>query len=144
MASEGELGISEILERAEAELLQPCGLVRGELGVDDVHESRSPPKIHGLGQEPRGQLGVFGEEGSATFSGEPFEAPAVDCLFRHIQLVARRGGGEHSAAIDAHLEQVAERGDVHLEGVLRPRGRALAPERVDQLFPGNRTVRLQR
>ena len=30
VASEGDLGISEILERAEAELLQPCGLVRGE------------------------------------------------------------------------------------------------------------------
>jgi hypothetical protein len=33
---------------------------------------------------------------------------------------------------------------VHLQSVLRARGGTLAPERVDQLFAGNRAVRLER
>ncbi len=131
MASERELGIREILERAQTELLQP-------------HERRSPPESLCLGQEPRGELGVFGKEGGAAFSGEPLEAPAVDRLFRRVQLIAGRGGREHRAAIDAHLEHVAEPGDVNLQGVLCPRRRALAPERVDQVLAGNRAVRLER
>ena len=144
VASESELGVREILERAQAELLQACGLVRRELRIDNVDERGSAPELHPLGQQPRGQLRVFGEERSTTFGGQPFEAPAVDRLFGRVQLIARRRGCENSAAIGAGLEQVAERGDMNLEGVLCPRRRALAPQRVDQVFSRNRTVRLER
>src|SRR5262245_5099759 len=133
LAAELELGVDPLLDRSEAQLLEARDLALGEGVVGEIGERRSAPERERLGQRRRTRRRV-----AAVRSDGPLEAGEVELLGLDVEQVAGR------ARIQSlRREQLAQVGDIDLEGRPRRLRGALAPEAVDQRVAGNDLVRMQ-
>ena len=83
-----ELGLHPLLDRRQAKLLEPCGLVLGKLLVRKVGERRSAPQLKRFGHEPCPAI-CFRRP---RLVHELLEAPSVDRVLLCIERVAGSPG----------------------------------------------------
>ena len=123
MAAELQLGVDELLARAQLELFEPPDLGPRERLVREVGERRAAHERECLPQQRRTFLG----RRAARPADEPFEAGDVDLFGRQRQPVPRRLRRDRVPA-----ERLAELRDVVLERVDRAAGSIFAPDEVDE------------
>src|SRR3954452_7276444 len=125
--AEPQLCLNSVLEREEAELVEPASLVRDEATVSYVREGRAVPKRECGSQAIRRKPGSATGESVAPIAAELFEPRSVDRLSRDIEHVTGRPRKKRVFA-----ERRAQPRDVNPEGAFRARRRLALPELVDQ------------
>ncbi len=132
---EGEVGLDPVLERREAQLLEPIGGLRRERLADEIREGRSAP----LGERVPQQLRTAGEiarrdrpaaRGRAGLEAEEIERRGR--RFEEISGLARLDG--------RRPERLAEPRHVDLHGGGGRRRRILPPQLVDDPVGGHDPV----
>jgi hypothetical protein len=127
VAAQGEVGLDSLLERAEAELLQPRCLGLSERLIGELVQRWAAPENQGVAQDPCSVLGPADGERLLAVRDQRFEAARVDRVRLDAEQVAGRAGDDQAVA-----ERAAELRDGVLEHLRRGRRRPLAPEPVDQ------------
>ncbi len=130
-----ELGVDPLLERCNAQLVQPRRFAPRELLLVEIGERRTAPEGERLGQERRPRGRVRAEGGRQ----QPFEAVGVDSFRLERQPVAR-SLRQHDVA----AERLAEGRDGVLERPGRRGGRPLAPQIGDEPVGRDDFARAQR
>ena len=128
VAAEQELGVEPILERDDAQLIEPRGFEPGELLLVEVCERRTVPQRERLVE----QRNPLRRVRLSRIAEQAFEAICIDVFGFDREPVA---GGLRDDEVAA--EQLAERMDGVLERAGRGRGRSLAPEVGDEPVGGN-------
>ena len=133
-----QLGFDPVLQRRNAQLLEPRDRGVGELRVREVGERAAVPELERLA-EPRDRLcGIAGCERVATGGGQLLEPLRVHALQLDDELVAARPRDERP------LRQLAaKRRDGVPDHPRRGRRRGRAPEIVDQGLDRHRLVGTQ-
>ena len=131
VAAELELGRDALLERAEAQLLEPGDLRLGERLVRELRECRPAPERQCLREQP----GALVRRGSARPLDSLLEPGDVELAGLDVDDVARRPRLQPLGA-----ERLAELGDAVLERGRRRRRRRFAPELVDEPVRGDHAV----
>jgi hypothetical protein len=121
----GQVGVDPVLQRAQAQLLQPRHRGGREPGGSHVGQRRPPPQRQRLPQRPPGLPGVAGQL-PPPGRGERPEADDIHGVGVERQPIARLVRLDHVG------EQATQPCDQRLQGVGRARGRVLVPDRVDQ------------
>jgi len=122
-----EVGGDPRLEHGQAALLEPGGLCLGERLVGNAAERRPAPERERLPQV-----------GGVARCAETAEPLGVELARLHADEVA--GRPRHDAL---RAERLAEGVNVHLQRSARARGRALAPDPVDQPVGRDHLVRVE-
>jgi hypothetical protein len=133
VAAEGELGVAQQLDRAQAQLLEPAALgVRNRLG-DEVGEARPAPERERLTEPGRSFGRATGGDLTLPTGDEPLEPLEVELARLQADQVAA------AARLDpAGAEDLAQPVDVDLQGLHGGGRRLLSPERIDEFVPRNR------
>jgi hypothetical protein len=72
LAAEREIGFDQLLERHEAELLEPCDLLLGKRLVGEIGQWRAAPEVKRLTEDQGGSArSAFGEGGSCLLEQDP-------------------------------------------------------------------------
>ena len=138
MSARREIGNEPVLDRDEAEFLEPLDLGACEIVVGEVRQRRSAPDRERLSeQDGRPCWILLAERGLAPLAKD-VEPVEVDRGRRDVQRVPRIMAGHDDRAVLAHsAEGLAELRHVHLDAVFGGLRRVVAPERVDQLVDGD-------
>src|SRR5215204_4329777 len=137
MAAERQVGLDPLLERGQAQLLEPADLLAGEVLIGEVGERRTAPEGERLAQEVRGRLRIR----------RPKRPPAAEELLEAVEIaLAPLQAKQIAVAVrlkrrcSVTAEGAAELGDVVVQHVRRRRRGALAPQDVDQAVSGEHLV----
>ena len=124
-----EMSLGEVLQRAQAQLVEADPGGDGEFGVGKLGVGGAAPQPEGFGQ--RGHSGSAGSPGElpAAIGGELLEPYGVDSEGVDGEPVAA-GNGLDQLAVDP-AERTAQADDVRLDGLGGRRRRILSPQRVD-------------
>ena len=131
---ERQLGVEQLLDRGEAQLLQPAGVVLRERLELRVGERASAPQLQRLPERAR----PLGRPGCACIARQPFEPTEVEAFGVDGQHVARRSPEQHIRS-----DRLAELMHRVLERRRRGLRRMLAPDLGDETLRGDRLVRPQ-
>ncbi len=133
--SELDVGRDPLLDRDQAELVEPASLALRPLLEGELGERWAAPEI----ERPDEQRASLLRGRATRVAQQPLEAPGVDLVGRHREHVARRPRHE-----DVRPERLPQRDD----GVLQRRRRTLrrlgAVELVDELLGRNHPARAQK
>jgi hypothetical protein len=129
---EREIGIDAILERSEAQLLQPLDVDAGERLERQIGERTAAPQRERLAQPLGGTLRRVRRQRAASFLGQVLEAMEIELAEPHAQEVSRRARQQDAVVASALPERGAQARDVDLQRVCRARRWPLAPQLVDQ------------
>jgi hypothetical protein len=135
VTAEREIGVDPLLDRAQAEVLEPVDVGAGEVLVPEVGERLAAKEIERRTEE-------LALAGRVTLAVRPFEK-ALDAAEVRPLAIDAQGIAGRPRLDRVRAEQLPQRGDVALEGVRRSLRRRGAPERLDQLVGGNHLVRAQ-
>jgi hypothetical protein len=133
-----QLGLESRLERDQPLLLERCDRALRERRERQVGERRAAPQRERVLEELERPPGMVGGQLTAPLVEQSLEAVRVEVLGAEPQLIAVAAGGQHVLG-----ELLAQPRHVHLERLQRVRGRALAPQLVDQPLVRERLVRVQ-
>ena len=128
VAAEREVGVDPLLERREAELLEPDDRGLRERLVGEVGERGAAPERERLAQRRRGRSASPAGAVRLALAEQALEAVQVELLGLELERVAGRARDEHAAPSD--LAQ-ARRRSPGAPGFALPAD-SLAPELVDQ------------
>jgi hypothetical protein len=126
VSSEREVGLEAILERTEAQLLEPVDLVAGEVLVGEVGQGLASPQLERRPEALCGHSGISALVRLPSLAGEPVEAVGVHLFGWHLEHIASAARGQDTVA-----QQLAKARYVDLNGLGRRIGRSLAPQLVD-------------
>jgi hypothetical protein len=142
VVAEGELGIVQLLEGGQSQILEPRGLAPGEGLVAQVGERRAAPKGQGRLERGDGPPGAISGELAAALGDQSLEAMRVEPLGVEPQHIAVLAGDDHAirAVAGAGAQRLSQARDVDLQGLGRGRRRTLSPELVDQSIGAERLV----
>ena len=132
--TEGQVGLDAVLQRGQAQRLQagPFRLQGGHLV--QVGQQRSPPQAQPRSKLVGGRLRVVADQGAAARCGQVLEPLGVQLTGRHLELVARRAGGQPPRV---RAERAAEPVDIALQGVAGGGRRVAVPQVLDQPVVGD-------
>ena len=138
-APEREQRLEPLLVDEQALRLQALALQRCERLVEKVRKRRTAPERERLFgcDESHVRLG-----GAVYLLGEPLEAGDVQRLVGNVEAEAAAVRREHSLRSGAY-EHLAQPRDVDVDRVCGGRGRAFAPQGVDQHGPRDRAVSVE-
>ena len=142
VATERELGVDPVFDRADPRLLEPWHLERRERLVGEVGERRLAPQSERLTEEHRrpGDAPMRCER--PCDADQAFEPEQVHLLGVDGEDVSRRLGQQHrrlGARAAVRLERLAQVRDVDLQRRCRPLRRLVTPEPVDKAVGGDGT-----
>jgi hypothetical protein len=129
--TELELGVDQLLERGEPQLVQACDLGLGERLVGEVVERPTAPQRQSLLEHRRGGRGASRCQLGPALGEEPLEPVGVERLRIEPQLVPPLARDELGGSGGAG-QRLAQARHVHLERLGWTGGRVLPPELVDQ------------
>jgi hypothetical protein len=114
MLTEGKVGLDAVLQRGQPQRLQadPFRLQGGHLV--QVDQQRSPPQAQPHSKLVGGPLGIVADQGAAARFSQVLEPLGVQLTGRHLELVARRAGGQPPRVRTKHA---AEPVDITLQGM---------------------------
>ena len=135
LASEGEIGVDELLQHGEPLLLQRRGLSDRRARVHEVDERGAPPERQCGGQRLAGGGGASRRQFEVPSGGELLEAVGVDRVCRQVQVIA--GVVEHQIRVADLVEHSAQARDVALQGAGGRCGQSATPEQLDQRIGGD-------
>ena len=131
MPAELELGLDQVLERCEAELLEPADLGLCERFIGEIRQRRAAPQrepeLHCLGCALRAAPGEL----SPSLLNEPLETAGVDTLWIDLKLVAMLARDEKLRAARVP-KRLAEPRHSDLNRLRGAGGRTVAPQLVGQ------------
>jgi hypothetical protein len=134
VATERRVRADAVLERADAQLVEPHGLRLRERLVGEVRECRAAPHAERVAELLRGRRGRH----RIGLRHQPLEARRVDLVALDAQQVA--GGLGDEPAVSEHS---AHPGDRHLEGLGEGGRRLVAPELVREAIGRHHPVGVQ-
>ena len=108
IAAESELGVDQLLDRADPQLAQPRGLALGERLVGEIAEHGPPPQRQRTLERRGRALGPARRKLGPALDDEPFEAVGVEALAIQPQLIAvvtRHDVGARAVAVRQRLAQ---------------------------------------
>jgi len=114
----------------------------GEWHLPDVGQCRAPPEAERLAQQGRGARLVAGDKRTAPLHGQPLEPVHVDVVRLDREPVARRVELDRGAGPVLVTQELAEPGDLGLEGVGGIAGRVPAIQPVDQTLRADHLARV--
>ena len=136
--AERELGLDPVLERGQAQLLEPHDFGFGKRLERQIRQRPAPPERECGGEPLSGIRCVAVGERGTPLVDQALEAHEVDALEFALKLVSGRARDDHSLT-----ERLAEVRDVDLERVCGARRRGLAPDALDQRVRRDRLVRAE-
>ncbi len=142
MAAELELCLDQPLDRRHAQVLEAIDLGPGEGLVCEPGKRLAAPECERLFERLGRGGGIARGELRTPLTEQPLEAASVDSLRVDPQLVAVLARHEQLRVPALARERPAQAMDVHLDRFRCGRGRALAPELVDQAVGAERLVRV--
>jgi hypothetical protein len=144
MPSEAQLGLDSVLARREPKLLQASDLGLDRPLIGEIRQRRTPPDVEGRLELVGRLLEIAGVRRGPSAVDGLLETAQVELPVFDLKLIARRAGHQNApgAPPTLGLEQVAQRGDVHLQGFLRGLGRCVTPQGLDQPVAGDGLVRV--
>ena len=143
VAAERKLRVDQLLDRADAQLAEPCDLALGERLISEVTE-RGPTPHRQRTLERRGRpLGAARRQLRPSLCYQPLEAMHVQPLRIELELVTVVARDQQAIGTVAVGERLAQSGDVDLECLGGRRRRSSAPQLLDQPIGAQRLVRVQ-
>ena len=144
MRAQREVGLDPVLDRRQAELLEPADLDVCERVVREIREGRAAPQRERRTQLRRGPGGVAARHRLPRLAQEPLETRGVELVGIDPELVAARPGEQdgHVRRV-SRLEQTAELRDAVPDHLRCGRRRVPAPEAGDDALERQRLVRVQ-
>jgi hypothetical protein len=133
-----QLGIDSLLDRLQAQLVEPGDLRLREGLEAEVGERLPPPEVECLPQSHRSPGGISTRPELAAGLHELLEAVEIELTGGELDEIARSTGANTLGA-----ERLTQPGDVDLERLPRGLGRALSPELVDQALGADDLVGVQ-
>ena len=143
VTAEGKISFDPVLDDTDPQLLQPSDLDLRELLVADIGQGRTAPQCQRLAQVRRRPAGRVRHQRATALAGKALETAHIDALPGGSQNVCA-GPGQHNLSVGCRLQCLPEPGDVHVQRVLRARGRMLPPQPVKQGIAGHRLVRAEK
>ena len=138
MATEPDVRVESVGQRAGTKALQPLRLLSREFLVADVRERGAAPQIEPAAQQRRRQRGIAVRERVAPLRQQAFEAHRVD--LGRVDLKHVPGGIGRDA--ESGREDLPQLGDVDLEKLRGGGRRVLTPQRVDRARRGRAAARV--
>ena len=138
VTSELEVGVDSVLDRGEAQVVEPAAFDLGEGLSSELRQSRPAPERDRLADRVRGAVRSARGERGATVPDEALEADQVDGLRLHLEQVA--GCTRHEGPVGQELPQARE---IDLHARHRGLGRLVSPQLVDQPLARDHMVRVQ-
>ena len=138
--AEREIGFDPVLDDAGPQVLQPGDLHLRERLIAEIGQRGATPQGQRLAEVRRRLLGRVRRQRLPPLPGQALEPVHIDMLVLDPQQVRARPG-QHWLIPGSILQRLAQPGDVHLQGVLRARGKMLPPQLVNQNITGNGPIR---
>jgi len=131
ITAEGEIGVDSLLQRREAQVVQPSNLGLRERGKGQILQRCTPEESERFAQGRCGSLRITGRTRPPTLVHQGVEPLQVTLALAHLQYVsgrARQQPFRHPVALQ-HLSQPR---DVRLNRVGGGRRRRVAPKSINQ------------
>ena len=138
--AEREIGFDPVLEDAGPQVLQPGDLHLRERLIAEIGQRGAAPQRQRLAEVRRRLAGRVRRQRLPPLPGQALEPAHIDMLVLDPQQVRARPG-QHQLIPGGIPQRLAQPGDVHLQGVLRARGKMLPPQLVSQNIAGDGLVR---
>jgi hypothetical protein len=145
MGAKGQPRLDQLLERRDAQIIEPGDLALRERLVGHFGQRRAAPQRQRLLERRNGALRPAPGQLAAPLGHEPLETVRVEALGIEPQLVAALARHDHASRAVAVLarQRLAQAGDLHLHGLGGVGGWTLTPELVDQPLRAERLVDVQ-
>jgi hypothetical protein len=137
VASERKLGVDSLLDRAQAEFLEPLDLTPRERVVGEVRERRAAPERKRRVELRHRGLSLSAGESAPTVLEEPLEPLGVELRRLDLEEIAVAARFEQPRVA---VERFAQPGDVSAQRLGGGRWRRVPPELVDQRVGGDDLV----
>src|SRR5215469_3553887 len=138
-----ELGLDRVLDDACPQLFQARDLRLREQLVTNAGQGGAAPQRQRRAKVRRGPLWLARRERAAALPGETLKIVHVNAVVGGSQQVGA-GPGQHHLTTGGGPQRLPQSRNVHLQGVLRARGRMLSPQPLSQAIPGHRLVRVKK
>jgi hypothetical protein len=132
--SEGQVGLDAVLQRGQAQRLQAGPFRRQGGDLVQVAQQGSAPQAQPGCQLVGGRLWMVADQGAAAGCGQVLEPLGVQLTGRHLELIARRAGGQPPSI---RTQRAAEPVDITLQGMAGGGRRVAVPQVLNQPVGGD-------